>query len=137
MPSERARSAEVRSLSTTACTPCQSPFAARITGMPPPPPAMTTVPAPSSASITCRLITARGSGEATQWRQPRPASSIMRHPFASRAFASSAEKNGPMGFDGVRSAGSSGSTSTWVTTQAACRSTRARRRAFSSDWISR
>src|ERR1051326_5354512 len=114
MPSERASSAEVRSLSTTAWTPCQSPFAPRTTGMPPPPPAMTTVPAWSRASMTRRLMIARGSGEATQWRQPRPASSVMRQPFASSAFASSAEKKGPMGLDGERIAGSSGSTSTCV-----------------------
>ena len=52
MPSTFAISAEVRSLSITASTPRRIPLGARMTGMPPPPAAMTTEPLCVTASIS-------------------------------------------------------------------------------------
>jgi hypothetical protein len=86
--------------------------------MPPPQQAITTKPASSSARIAPASTMRRGRGEATTRRYPRPASSTMTQ--WSRAWwprASSAEKNGPMGLLGRAHAGSSASTTVWVSRQ--------------------
>ena len=60
-----------------------------------------------------------GMGEATTWRQPRPASSFTVMPMASAlALAVSSSMNAPTGLVGFWNAGSSASTTVWVTMQA-------------------
>ena len=50
-----------------------------MTGMPPPPPAMTECPAWSSSLMASSWTISRGRGEGTTFRQPRPASSFIFH----------------------------------------------------------
>ena len=58
-------------------------------------------------------------GEGTTRRQPRPESSVTDQPRASaRRRARPSEKKGPIGLVGFPNAGSSASTTTWVTTAA-------------------
>src|SRR5262249_13106476 len=67
----------------------------------------------AAATATPRI--ARGRGEATTLRQPRPAPSAIFQPsFSSSAAALSREKKGPIGLVGARKAGSAASTSTCV-----------------------
>jgi len=75
-------------------------------------------------SLTASNSTMRtGFGEATTWRQPRPASSLNVQPVsAALALASSSERKAPTGLVGFRNAGSDGSTTVCVTTQAVERS---------------
>ena len=56
--------AELRSLSMTPSTPRRAPLASRTTGIPPPPPAMTTAPlfATVSMSETSTMCFGRGEG---------------------------------------------------------------------------
>ncbi len=61
-------------------------------------------------------------GEGTTRRQPRPESSVTDQPRASaRRRARPSEKKGPIGLVGFPNAGSSASTTTWVTTAATAR----------------
>ena len=56
-----------------------------------------------------------GAGEATTWRQPRPASSLNVAPVSfARRTASSSVRNAPTGFVGSWNAGSFASTTVWV-----------------------
>ena len=64
----------------TASTPRTSPSSVTTTGMPPPPAAITMWPRLMSAAATSTPRTARGLGDATTLRQPRPASSTIVHP---------------------------------------------------------
>ena len=70
--------------------------------MPPPPPAITTVPRRASASTREMSTIWRGLGEGTTWRQPRPESSRISQPSsAPMPFACSSVKNGPIGLVGI------------------------------------
>ena len=65
----------------TASTPTRKPLASRITGMPPPPPAMTLWPFSSSVLMASNWTISRGRGEGTTLRQPRPESSFIFQRF--------------------------------------------------------
>ena len=74
-----------------------------------------------SAAAISTPRTARGFGDGTTLRQPRPASSTIVQPDVFwRTSARSLEKKGPIGFDGFRNAGSAASTSTCVMIVTTC-----------------
>ena len=78
-----------------------------------------------------------GFGEATTWRQPRPASSLNVQPVsAALAFASSSVMNAPTGLVGFSKAGSSGETTVWVMTLAVERMMPRALRSFRMAWDS-
>ena len=78
-----------------------------------------------------------GIGEATTWRQPRPASSLTVMPMASAlALAVSSSMNAPTGLVGFWNAGSSSSTTVWVTMQAVERMMSRDFRSFRMAWDS-
>ena len=79
---------------------------------------MTTWPASISVRMVSISTMALGLGEATQRRQPRPASSMTQLPRRRISSASFSVMNVPMGLEGFWKAGSAGSTSTWVRTVA-------------------
>ena len=68
----------------TPSTPRRAPFASRTTGIPPPPPAMTTAPLFATASMSEISTICFGRGDGTTQRHPRPASSRIVQP---RLFA--------------------------------------------------
>ena len=124
-------------MSITAATPWRSPWASRTTGMPPPPTATTTNPASRRTRIASISTIRFGSGDGTTRRHPRSASSTTCHPSSSRRrFASSSVRNEPIGFVGWANAGSSGSTSTWVTTDATSRRMPRTRKSLTRFWAS-
>ncbi len=109
-----------RSLSMTAYTPANSrnsPFVLWITGMPPPPTAITMLPAATNVRIASSSITRNGMGEATTRRQPRPESSTTFQPSFSYFRASSSLIKPPIGLLAFSKAGSSLRTNTCVTTE--------------------
>mmetsp|Transcript_14916 Transcript_14916/g.38109 ORF Transcript_14916/g.38109 Transcript_14916/m.38109 type:complete len:245 (+) Transcript_14916:163-897(+) len=120
--SSAARISEVRSLSTTAGTPRQTPDSSCTTGMPPPPPATTMKPASTRFAIASRSRISSGSGDATTLRQPFAApfsSSLTTHSFPPSATCSAASSpviHGPIGLSGLPNALSPASTRTRVTT---------------------
>ncbi len=118
-PSRRASTPAARSLSITAST-LTARRPAPVTGMPPPPQAMTTWPAATRACIASSSTTLAGSGEGTTRRKPRPESGCTVHPrVAASRSASSRAKNGPIGLAGTLKAGSVELTVTWVTSATA------------------
>ena len=82
-----------KSLSITASTPFKRfKTLVRVTGMPPPPAAITMTPSLTSSMMAPFSIISIGLGEATTRRQPRPASSLTIQPFSlARALASFSE----------------------------------------------
>ena len=76
---------------------------------------MITVPAASSRLMAGSSMIRSGCGEATTRRQPRLASSTMSQPSARRRSACSASMKEPIGLLGFLNAGSSLSTSVWLT----------------------
>lgn len=71
-----ANSAAVRSLSSTASTPCRPPSLPRVTGTPPPPVQMTTAPLAASSLIMSSSTIRTGSGEGTTRRHAAPSRRI-------------------------------------------------------------
>ncbi len=67
-PRSRAKSAAVKSLSTTASTPRRLPSASRTSGMPPPPAATTQNPLSTKAWMASSPRMRLGAGEGTSWR---------------------------------------------------------------------
>ncbi len=63
-----------------------------------------------------------GRGEATTRRKPAPSDAIAQPCSLAIAWATMLSYTGPTGFDGIRKAGSSGSTITWLRTTAIGRS---------------
>ena len=110
---------QAKSLSITAAVPLNWRSPRSITGMPPPPTAITITPVSTRALIGSNSTTSTGSGEATTRRQPRPASSTTSQPMSSaRPWASAWSINPPIGLDGFLNAGSFRSTRTCVMTVA-------------------
>src|SRR5256712_12930200 len=115
-----ARTADARSLSTTASTPW-NPFPRRTTGIPPPPATIRSAwcRAFRITAVTSLSTISRGRGDGTTRRHPPCGSFTIRHPFARRTTIScSLSYTGPTGFVGSLNAGSAGSTTTCVTTLA-------------------
>ena len=99
----------------TASTPRRLAVGSRTTGIPPPPLAITTKPASTSACTAGASRISSGSGEATTRRHPFSPRSSQVSPCSTRRAASSAGRNRPIGLVGLVKPGSSRLTSARVT----------------------
>ena len=99
-PIRLARKLLPKSLSTTAAMPRSSPLLLRVTGMPPPPAAITIHPAATASAMAASSMISTGCGEAITRRHPRPASSTTCHPSASKRRAVASSRKLPMGLVG-------------------------------------
>ena len=82
------------------------PEGGRLTGIPPPPEAMTIVPLAASIRMDARLDDLDGSGEGTTRRHPGPSGATVQPFSPASCLAVASSYIGPTGFDGVRKAGS-------------------------------